>query len=123
MDGKRPADPSCALPGAPVTITADPTRLRQILLNLLSNAVKFTPEGKSVTLSCGRDGDQLFLRVADTDDKRTAAFKKFTEIFNRDAPGHIITPLDYALVYTAKLQGVNRTAQADFHFVKAWLKP
>jgi signal transduction histidine kinase len=44
----------------------DPTRLRQILLNLLSNAVKFTPEGKYVTLSCGRDGDALYLRVADT---------------------------------------------------------
>jgi PAS domain S-box-containing protein len=54
------------VPTGPVTITADPTRLRQILLNLLSNAVKFTPEGKRVTLSCGRDGDQLFLRVADT---------------------------------------------------------
>ncbi len=53
------------LPDAPVTVTGDPTRLRQILLNLLSNAVKFTPEGKSVSLSCGRDGENLFLRVAD----------------------------------------------------------
>jgi signal transduction histidine kinase len=44
----------------------DPTRLRQILLNLLSNAVKFTPEGKTVALSCGREGDELYLRVADT---------------------------------------------------------
>jgi PAS domain S-box-containing protein len=54
------------VPVGPVTVTGDPTRLRQILLNLLSNAVKFTPEGKTVTLSCGRDGDHLFLRVADT---------------------------------------------------------
>jgi signal transduction histidine kinase len=55
-----------AVPNGPVTVKADSTRLRQILLNLLSNAVKFTPEGKSVTLSCGRDGDALYLRVADT---------------------------------------------------------
>ena len=61
------------------------------------------------------------MRVADTDAKRTAAFKKFTEIFNRDAPGAIITPLDYALVYSAKLQGVQRSAQSEFHFDKAWL--
>ena len=61
------------------------------------------------------------MRVSDTDAKRTDAFKKFTEIFNRDAPGAIITPLDYALVYTSKLQGVQRSAQAEFHFDKAWL--
>jgi PAS domain S-box-containing protein len=54
------------VPDGPVRILADSTRLRQILLNLLSNAVKFTPEHKSVALSCGRDGDALFLRVADT---------------------------------------------------------
>ncbi len=57
---------SVHLPETAATVTGDPTRLRQILLNLLSNAVKFTPEGKSVALSCGRDGDSLFLRVADT---------------------------------------------------------
>ena len=54
------------LPAGGVLVKADPTRLRQILLNLLSNAVKFTPDGKQVALSCGRDGGRLFLRVADT---------------------------------------------------------
>jgi PAS domain S-box-containing protein len=55
-----------AVPDGMVMVLVDPTRLRQILLNLLSNAVKFTPEGKFVTLSCDRDGDELYLRVADT---------------------------------------------------------
>ncbi len=54
------------VPGGAILVMADPTRLRQILLNLLSNAVKFTPEGKSVALSCGRDGERLYMRVADT---------------------------------------------------------
>ena len=54
------------VPDGTIMAVVDPTRLRQILLNLLSNAVKFTPEGKFVTLSCGREGDELYLRVADT---------------------------------------------------------
>lgn len=33
------------------TLTADPIRLKQIVLNLLSNAVKFTPEGGAVIVS------------------------------------------------------------------------
>lgn len=36
------------------TITADPTRFKQILYNLLSNAVKFTPEGGRITVTARR---------------------------------------------------------------------
>ncbi len=43
-------------PNLPLSVLADETRLRQILLNLLSNAIKFTEQG-SVTLRVQRDGD------------------------------------------------------------------
>lgn len=50
-----------------LSIEADGTALRQILLNLLSNAVKFTPAGGRVAVAVGTapNGD-LSIRVSDT---------------------------------------------------------
>ncbi len=39
------------LPGEPVTVRADPDRLRQVLVNLLANARTHTPSGTTVTVS------------------------------------------------------------------------
>jgi signal transduction histidine kinase len=44
----------------------DERKLKQILYNPLSNAVKFTPPGGRITVSAGRQGDLLFLRVMDS---------------------------------------------------------
>ena len=48
-------------------ITADPRRLKQVLVNLLSNAVKFTPENGCVTLHVHVDEEQAFVEFAVTD--------------------------------------------------------
>ncbi|OAN46653.1 hypothetical protein A6A04_05960 [Paramagnetospirillum marisnigri] len=50
----------------PRTISADPRRIRQIVLNLLSNAVKFTPLGGSVTLTLSFFPERASLSVSDT---------------------------------------------------------
>jgi len=49
----------------PTTVSADVTRLRQILLNLLSNAVKFTEAGE-VVLTVSARGSTLHFALRDT---------------------------------------------------------
>ena len=52
-------------PSLPV-VNADPDRIRQIVWNLLTNALKFTPDGGSVDVTVGQDGEAIFLSVGDT---------------------------------------------------------
>jgi PAS domain S-box-containing protein len=47
-------------------IDGDAKRLHQVLNNVLSNAVKFTPEGGSVALECGINGDWLEIVIRDS---------------------------------------------------------
>ncbi|MDQ0894775.1 sensor histidine kinase [Agromyces ramosus] len=53
------------LPDAPVTVTGDEPRLRQVVTNLLANARIHTPEGTSVVASLEHDGDEVVLAVED----------------------------------------------------------
>ncbi|HKS99767.1 MAG TPA: response regulator, partial [Rugosimonospora sp.] len=50
----------------PLSVSADPIRLRQIMDNLLSNAIKFTPEGGRIGVEVSRAGDGFALAVTDT---------------------------------------------------------
>ena len=58
LDSQVPA----GLPWVPV----DRDRLAQVLGNLLDNALRHTPPGGGVTVSAGRDGHDVVLRVVDT---------------------------------------------------------
>jgi PAS domain S-box-containing protein len=79
-----------------ITLRADHTRIKSILLNLLSNAVKFTPSGRQVTLSAGSTADgACFMKVTDTgmgmspDDVTMALqpFQQIADVFTRRHEG------------------------------------
>jgi signal transduction histidine kinase len=69
------------LPAQPVTITADPDRLVQVLNNLVQNALTHTPSGGSVTVSAESQNGQAVLRVADTGSGIPPADQKY--VFDR----------------------------------------
>lgn len=52
-------------PQEPLTLTADLTRMAQVLANLLNNAAKYTRPGGQIQLSAGREGDQAVIEVRD----------------------------------------------------------
>ncbi|MET5012872.1 ATP-binding protein, partial [Burkholderia pseudomallei] len=54
-----------SLPGEPLVVDADPTRLAQVLSNLLNNAAKYTPDGGQIHLSVDAQGDEVRVRIAD----------------------------------------------------------
>ena len=62
----RGVELSSSLPPCPVPLTADPTRVRQIVSNLLSNAVKFTPPGGKIDLVVEQTSSHAVIRVRDT---------------------------------------------------------
>jgi len=71
---------NCLLPDDCSELTADSTRLEQILNNLLVNAFKFTPEG-TVDFGAEIQGDQVLFYVEDTG--IGIAKENFGMIFNR----------------------------------------
>ena len=54
------------LPGQPLPLDGDLTRLSQVVANLLINAAKYTPEGGHIWLEADRGNGEVILRVRDS---------------------------------------------------------
>jgi signal transduction histidine kinase/CheY-like chemotaxis protein/CHASE3 domain sensor protein len=98
-------------------VTADPQRLKQILLNLLSNALKFTESGGTVAVSARRMGDEMRISVADTGigiepEDCERIFEQFTQLEAGRNPAQAGTGLGLAL--TKRL--------AELHGGRVWVE-
>jgi CheY-like chemotaxis protein len=75
------------VPGEPIWLDADLTRLAQVVGNLLNNAAKYTPEGGRIGVSLRTDGDDALIAVSDNGlgipaDMRSKVFQLFTQVEN-----------------------------------------
>ena len=66
--------------GQDVTVQADHSRLRQVVINLVSNAIKYNKPQGNVSISCHAHGDRV--RISVTDTGRGIAADKQARIFN-----------------------------------------
>jgi len=76
--------------GLPVTIDADPVRVREVLANLVTNALRHTPRDGVVIVAAASAGDVVRFEVRDSGpgippDERAAIFDRF--VTSADAGG------------------------------------
>ena len=97
---------STATSGATIPrVSADPTRLAQVLVNLLGNAAKYNRPKGTVRLSCEAQGSNVRITVADTGRGMSAAqLAHLYEPFNRlGQEGSVIEGTGIGLVITRHL--------------------
>jgi peptide/nickel transport system substrate-binding protein len=91
-------------------------------VNYLQLAGSFNPANPRY----GYSSDEMWaaidlLRTADTQEKREDAYREITEIWVRDIPAHVTTPIPQAMLYDQKVHGLQRSGQSITLFHDAWM--
>jgi PAS domain S-box-containing protein len=63
---QRKHELSLSLAAEPIWLSADATRLEQVIVNLLTNAAKYTREGGHIWVGAAQEHDQAVIRVRDS---------------------------------------------------------
>jgi ABC-type transport system substrate-binding protein len=61
------------------------------------------------------------LRTAKNDDEKRAAYKRISEVFNRDAPAAVLASRRTAITHLPRVHGFQQSATAIVFFDKVWL--
>jgi signal transduction histidine kinase len=78
---------SFTCPDEELTITADRTRLYQVICNLVSNASKYSPESSPIDISCESDGATVSIAIRDygagiSEEEQKEIFERFRRLDN-----------------------------------------
>ncbi len=98
-------------PKMPISVEADPLRLKQVIINLVSNAIKFTPEGGAVSIGMQQTKQGVEIAVRDTGIGMTSAeikeaIKPFRQVDNTHTRHYEGTGLGLSLTKSlVELQG------------------
>jgi signal transduction histidine kinase len=91
-------------PAAPVTLTIDSAKMKQVIDNLLSNAVKYSPPGSNVRafVQPNPDNGTCSFSVRDQgpgipEDERDKLFKDFSRLSSKPTGGEKSTGLGLAI--------------------------
>lgn len=85
MAAKKQIKFSIVLPPVKIPFSADATLLERVITNLVGNSLKFTPEGKTVKLTCGESSGEVVFCVEDSGpgipkEKQTEIFEKYAQM-------------------------------------------
>lgn len=70
------------------TVLADRTYIVEVIMNLISNAMKYSPSGGEISVSSRREGEQVFVEVADQgpgvpESKKKLVFERYKQVDKR----------------------------------------
>lgn len=77
---------------APAPCACDVDGMRMLVHNLVDNALRYTPAPGRIVVSCGREGERSFVRVADSGpgiapELRERVFERFVRLAGAQVPG------------------------------------